>query len=320
MENVVLITDHVHESIPLYLSGMGFIVEIMPDISNDALGKVAGKYTGLIISTRTIINSTLLDKADKLLFIGRVGSGMEHVDRKACEEHGVMCFSSPEGNANAVGEHCLGLLLAVLNNIVRSDREIREGKWEREENRGEELDGKVVGIIGFGHTGPAFAKKLKGFETEILVYDKYKEIISNEYWKTVTLENIQQQADIISFHVPYTSETHHMFCTAFLEKCSKPVIILNTSRGAIMHTPDLLTGLRNGRIQGLGLDVFEDEPIFSEKVQPPSIYRSLLEQQHVVVSPHIAGWTHQSKSKLSEILMEKIGAWWSEKKEMLDKK
>jgi D-3-phosphoglycerate dehydrogenase / 2-oxoglutarate reductase len=312
MAGRVLITDHVHADIAAALEGMGYEVSSMPDITNEALIQIVGEYSGLIISTKTRIDRRLIDAAVKLRFVGRVGSGMEHVDMAYCAEKGIMCFSSPEGNANAVGEHCLGLLLSVMNNISRSNRELIAGEWHRESNRGEELAGKTIGIIGFGHTGPAFARKLKGFDVRILVYDKYRDIAGTDGLEITDILSICRDADIISFHVPHTAETHHWISKAFLAQCAKDIILLNTSRGDIANTPDLLWGLQTGKLKGLGIDVFEDEPIDKGVCHSSSVYKELLTHPHVVATPHIAGWTHQSKTLLASVLIDKIRHWHNE--------
>ena len=230
---------------------------------------------------------------------------MENVDMAYCIEKGISCFNSPEGNANAVGEHALALLLALYNRITIANNELKLGIFNREYNRGEELDGKTVGIIGFGHTGAAFAKKLMGFDVSILAYDPNKEIKQTNIIQT-SLHHLQQEADIISFHVPYSAETHHYCNAAFLQTCIKKPTIINTSRGAVCDTQAILTALRQQTIYGFCVDVFEDEPLTKNKINPTVVYEEILEFPNVIATPHIAGWSRQSKLKLVEVLWNKI--------------
>jgi D-3-phosphoglycerate dehydrogenase len=263
-------------------------------------------YEGIIISTRTKIDKRLIDVAPKLKFVGRVGSGMEHVDIDYCTKKGIRCFSSPEGNANAVGEHCLGMLLALIRNMRRSQNELLQNIWKRKENTGFELDGKTIGIIGFGHTGPAFAKKLQGFDTKLLILDPFKNINETAQIKNSTLSTIQKEADIISFHVPYNKKTHHYIDKIFIANCIKKPILINTSRGAIAKTEDLFFALENDLIRGLCIDVYEDEPLDKGIQNSLGMYKNLISFDNVIATSHIAGWTWEAKEKMINILVEKI--------------
>lgn len=263
-------------------------------------------YEGIIISTRTKIDKRLIDVAPKLKFVGRVGSGMEHVDIDYCTKKGIRCFSSPEGNANAVGEHCLGMLLALIRNMRRSQNELLQNIWKRKENTGFELDGKTIGIIGFGHTGPAFAKKLQGFDTKLLILDPFKNINETAQIKNSTLSTIQKEADIISFHVPYNKKTHHYIDKIFIANCKKKPILINTSRGAIAKTEDLFFALENDLIRGLCIDVYEDEPLDKGIQNSLGMYKNLISFDNVIATSHIAGWTWEAKEKMINILIEKI--------------
>lgn len=307
MAKKVLITAaEVHPIIPEGLLEMGFEVEISPDISRAELLQNINKYEGLIFATYTIVDCELLDAASQLKFAGRVGSGLENADVAYAASKGIAIINSPEGNANAVGEHSLGLLLSVMNNISRGQRELLNGQWQREANRGEELDGKKVGIIGFGHTGSAFAKKLRGFDVKVLAYDKYKTGFGNEFVKESTLEEIQEKADVISFHVPYSNEIHHWVNENFMLRCHQKPYLINTSRGEVFNTSDVLLALKKGSIRGLGIDVYEDEPPSKGIKNNPSLYLELFEHPKVVATPHIAGWTKESKELLATVLMDKI--------------
>jgi D-3-phosphoglycerate dehydrogenase / 2-oxoglutarate reductase len=305
MGKKVLITAEIHEYIQQRFEALGYTVDVMPELKRETLLQLIPAYEVLIITTYTKADKELIDKAQNLKIVGRVGSGMENVDVAYCEQRNIACFSSPEGNANAVGEHCLAMLLNVLNNITKANNELKNRIFLREENRGEELDGKTVGIIGYGHTGQAFAKKLRGFDVEILVYDKYKKS-GDKLVKNVSLKALQQKSDVISFHVPYTEETHHYCDAQFIAACAKAPVIINTSRGGILELVSTINALHHQKISGLCVDVFEDEPITGNKVHSVLEYDMLFSYPNVIATPHIAGWTHQSKYKLAKILMDKI--------------
>jgi D-3-phosphoglycerate dehydrogenase len=300
-----LITAEVHPYIQQRLEELNFWVTIIPEISQEKLKEIIGLYSVLIVTTYTIIDKRIIDCAPALEVIGRVGSGMENIDVEYCRQKGIACVNSPEGNANAVGEHCLAMLLSLLNNISKSNNELRKDIFLREENRGEELDGKTVGIIGYGHTGSSFARKLQGFDVKVLAYDKYKDKAENNV-ALVSLQQIQEQCDVISFHVPYNKETHHYCDAAFIDVCKKHPVIINTSRGAVVNTIDILSALQNKKLRGLCVDVFEDEPITKNKIHPHHVYRNLIALSNVIATPHIAGWTIESKYKLAKILMDKV--------------
>lgn len=300
-----LITDHVHELIPTELKALGKQVDHHPDISNDEVAEIIHRYEGLIISSKTFIDRALIDRAKTLKIVGRVGSGMEHVDRAYCDQRGIVCLNSPEGNANAVGEHAFGMLLSLANNLRTAHTELVQGTWKREENRGFELKGKTIGVIGYGHTGQAFASKFTGWGCRILVYDKYLSGFGNSLIEESTLADLQQQADVISFHVPYTTDTHYYLDEAFIKACKTSVIFINTSRGKVASARALLDALRSDLIGGLCLDVFEQEPVFQDNELDP-IYKEIFDDKRVAASPHIAGWSTESRYLLASILMEKI--------------
>lgn len=308
MQKKVLITAEIDNYIQHRFEELGYWVDVKPDIERAELLAIISTYEVLIITTYTKVDKILIDSASNLKIVGRVGSGMENVDIEYCKQKKIACLNSPEGNGNAVGEHCLAMLLNLLNNINKANNELKNNLFLREENRGEELDGKTIGIIGYGHTGQAFAKKLRGFEVAILVYDKYGEACDT-FVRNVTLDELQSNSDIISFHVPYNEETHYYCDAAFLKKCTKHPIIINTSRGAIINTIDVLNGLETKNINGLCIDVFEDEPITKNKIHTAETYQKLFSYNNVIATPHIAGWTHQSRYKLSKILMDKIEIW-----------
>lgn len=305
MHKKALITADIHPYLREQLEASGFSVDVIPEIDRTHLLEIIPAYSILIITTYTQVDMEVVDKATQLQLIGRVGSGMENVDVAYCTAKNIICVNSPEGNGNAVGEHCLAMLLSLLNNIPQANQELKQQIFRREENRGKELDGMTVGIIGYGHTGKAFARKLRGFEVEILVFDPYVTVVDS-WVKQVSLTDIQQRAEVISFHVPYNRETHHYAGTAFLEQCRMTPVIINTSRGAVADTVALMEMLEQGKIAGLCIDVFEDEPLTKNKVHVPEVYQRLLAHPRVVATPHIAGWTIASKYKLVKILMDKI--------------
>lgn len=305
MHKKALITADIHPYLREQLEASGFSVDVIPEIDRTHLLEIIPAYSILIITTYTQVDMEVVDKATQLQLIGRVGSGMENVDVAYCTAKNIICVNSPEGNGNAVGEHCLAMLLSLLNNIPQANQELRQQIFRREENRGKELDGMTVGIIGYGHTGKAFARKLRGFEVEILVFDPYVTVVDS-WVKQVSLTDIQERAEVISFHVPYNRETHHYAGTAFLEQCRMTPVIINTSRGAVADTVALTEMLEQGKIAGVCIDVFEDEPLTKNKVHVPEVYQRLLAHPRVVATPHIAGWTIASKYKLVKILMDKI--------------
>lgn len=305
MNKRVLITAEIDNYIQNRFEALNYLVDVKPEIERDELLQIISEYSVLIITTYIKVDKELIDKATNLKIVGRVGSGMENVDVDYCKQKNIACVNSPEGNGNAVGEHCLAMLLNLLNNINKANNELKNNLFLREENRGEELDGKTIGIIGYGHTGQAFAKKLRGFDVEILVYDKYRKP-KDDFIRNVYLDELQMSSDVISFHVPYNEETHHYCDSNFLENCPKEPIIINTSRGAILNTLQVLDLLEDEWISGLCIDVFEDEPITKSKIHTNETYQKLLSYNNVIATPHIAGWTKQSKYKLAKFLMDKM--------------
>ena len=265
-------------------------------------------YDGLIIRSRFRIDAGFLDKATQLKFIGRVGAGLENIDTDYAYAMGVHLISAPEGNQNAVGEHALGMLLSLFNKLTISDREVRNGIWQRESNRGNELDGKTIGIIGYGHMGKAFSKKLQGFDVDVLCYD-IKANVGDENSRQVPLEVLQEKAHILSLHVPQTAATINMVNTDFISSFKHPFWLLNTARGNCVVTSDLVKALESKKIRGAALDVMEYEKssfetIFSNKT--PQAVSSLLKADNVIFSPHVAGWTIESHRKLAQTIVDKI--------------
>jgi len=303
-----IVTDHLDPAIKLSLEKLDRQVDWMPDISMQELLDRIGGYEGMVISSKTTVDKRLIDRATSLRIVARAGSGMEHVDRDYCQTKGIICFSSPEGNRNAVAEHAFGMLLTLTNHLRRAHFELTQGIWRREENRGFELKGRTIGIIGYGHTGSTFATKFSGWGVKLLAYDKYKSGFGSDLVAESRYEQILEEADAISFHVPLNSEARHWINADFIEKCKEGVILLNTSRGGVLHTKETVEALRNGRIGGLGIDVFEDEPLQKAQVNDYAIYEELISFENVIATPHIAGWTKESKVQLVEILAGKIKA------------
>lgn len=305
---LVLITDDCHTLLIDGLERMGFTCHFLPDITLEQTREIIHRYQGLIINSKITVDRAFLDAASELRFVGRLGSGMEIVDRDYAAQRKVAVLSSPEGNRNAVAEQALGMLLALANNLIRSDREVRQNIWRREANRGFELRGRTIGIIGFGHTGSQFARKLAGMEMTVLAFDKYlTDYATDMPWvRETTLDDLQQHADIISLHLPLTAETRHLVTKKFVDRCKPGFILINTARGSCIKTEDVVKALENGKIGGACLDVFENEKPGTFNLLEKSLYQRLHQMDNVVLSPHVAGWTIESKRLLAEILLEKI--------------
>lgn len=277
--------------------------------SKEAIEAKIKDYHGIVIRSRFKIDKNFIDKATNLQFIARVGAGLESIDCDYASSKNIALIAAPEGNRNAVAEHSLGMLLSLFNNLNRADREIRAGHWNRESNRGHELDGKTVGIIGYGNMGKWFAKKLRGFDVEVLCYD-IKDNVGDENAKQVSLTELQQKTDVLSLHLPWTPETDKMINTAFINAFTKAFWILNTSRGKNIVTADLVEALQSKKILGAGLDVLEYEKLSFETLfqdkNTPEAFQYLLEADNVLLSPHVAGWTFESHERLAQTIVDKI--------------
>ncbi len=305
----VLFVDSAHPQLIDDINELGFESEHIPEITREQLMEIIGEYYGIIIRSRILLDEEILSKAHNLRFIGRVGAGMESIDEAYAKSKNIECFNSPEGNRDAVAEHAMGMLLAMLNHLINADREVRKGIWNREGNRGTEIKNKTVAIIGYGNMGTAFSERLLGFKPNIIAFDKYKFNYSNESVKEVALEEVFETADIISLHVPLTDETHYMVDDAFINRFKKNIYLINTSRGKVVKTTDLVSNLKSGKILGAALDVLEYESHSFENLAStalPQDFQWLLQSEKVILSPHIAGWTQESKVKLSLVLAEKI--------------
>lgn len=305
----VLCIDSNHAILHETLIEHGFHCDLFWDKSKEDLIQIIPQYDALVIRSKFKITQDILDSAINLKCIGRVGAGMENIDVEYALSKGIKCVHAPEGNRVAVGEHALGMLLMLLNNLKRADDEVRHGIWKRAENRGYEIAGKTVGIIGYGHMGSSFAQRLQGFDCTILAYDKYKTNFGNEFVKESTLHEIFNRADIVSIHLPLTEETYHYINAEFIQSFKKHIYIINTARGKCLNTEHLVDTLESGKVIGACLDVLEYESVSFEHIDIatlPAPMQYLLKSDKVILTPHIAGWTHESNYKMSKIIAEKM--------------
>jgi len=306
----ILHIDSNHNLLLNQLNDLGFTNHEDYTASKQEIEAKISDYDGIIIRSRFTIDKQFLDAAVNLKFIGRVGAGLENIDSDYAKKKGVYLISAPEGNRNAVGEHSLGMLLSLFNKLNKADNEVRQGKWLREDNRGLELDGKTVGLIGYGNMGKAFAKKLRGFEVDVLCYD-IKANVEDENCRQVPLEELQERADVLSLHTPQTELTIDMVNSEFINNFRKPFWLINTARGKSVVTEDLVSALDSGKILGAGLDVLEYEKASFESLfnsALPEAFEYLINADNVLLTPHVAGWTVESKEKLAQTIVDKIKA------------
>lgn len=303
---------HLDKNHPILIESLrkaGFENEENYTATKSEVEALINNHDGIVIRSRFNIDKQFLDAAKNLKFIARVGAGLESIDIDYAEKLGIHLISAPEGNRNAVGEHSLGMLLSLFNKLSTANRDVKSGLWNREANRGTELDGKTVGLIGYGNMGKSFAKKLRGFDCEVLCYD-IKDNVGDENAKQVSLEELQQKADVLSLHTPWTPLTNKMVNAAFINAFAKPFWLINTARGKSVVTADLVSSLKSGKVLGAGLDVLEFEKLSFESLfgsdDIPVELQELFKMDNVLLSPHIAGWTVESKIRLSEVIVEKI--------------
>lgn len=311
MDIKILHIDSNHPLLWDQLEQAGFINHADFTSSKQEIEAKIQDYQGIVIRSRFKIDKQFLDKATNLQFIARVGAGLESIDCDYATSKNISLIAAPEGNCNAVAEHTLGMILSLFNKLNIADSEIRAGEWNREKNRGYELDGKTVGIIGYGNMGKAFAKKLRGFEVEVLCYD-IKENVGDANAKQVSLQELQQKTDVLSLHIPWTPETDKMVNLDFINAFAKNIWIINTSRGKNIITADLVTAMQSGKVLGAGLDVLEYEKLSFETLfqdkNTPEAFQYLLDGRKVILTPHIAGWTYESHERLAQVIVDKIKA------------
>ncbi|NIG51952.1 NAD(P)-dependent oxidoreductase [Chitinophaga sp. Cy-1792] len=306
MSRKVLITAKVHPYLTDQLQSKGFEVIYEPNISYEEVYAAIGDCVGLIVTTRIRVDKHIIDHARQLEWIGRLGSGMELIDVPYAESKGIHCVSSPEGNRDPVGEQAVGMLLTLMHNVLKSNLELRRGIWERDGNRAWELGGKTVAIIGFGHTGSTFANKLKGFDVNIIAHDKYKKGFGTAAIREVSMEEVYQHADIVSLHLPLTPETMHLANASFFESFAHPIWFMNTARGKLVNNRDLIAALENGQVRGACLDVLENEKLNTYSAEDKEQLQYFLDAQNVVLTPHIAGYSHEASIRMPRVVLEKL--------------
>lgn len=302
----VLITDAVHPSLLTGLDLLGYAATYAPAMSRAEMYAVLSHYESVVINTRCGIDRAGMEAAPHLKWIARLGSGLDILDLVAAKELNIAIFSAPEGNAQAVAEHALGMLLALTNRILPADQSVRSGEWLREANRGTEIRGKTIGIIGYGHNGSAFARLLRHWDVQVLVYDKYKSGFGDDRIRESAIDEVCTQSDILSLHIPLTEETRNMVDDIFLENVKPGCILINTSRGKVVDLPALVRALKNHKIRGACLDVFPAEPPMKGIERDVTAFQQLCTMDHVVMTPHVAGWTVESKQKIADVLLERI--------------
>ncbi len=308
MQEQILIIDDIHTGIFEALEELGYKIDYQPTIKREEILKIVADYDGIIVRSKTILDKTFFEAAKKLSFIARAGAGLDLIDLDEVAERNIQIVNAPEGNRDALGEHCLGLVLCLLNKINLAHDQIVAGNWDREANRGKELGEMTVGVIGYGHMGAAFCQRLQGFGCEVLVYDKYKTGFSNQWLKEVPLEKLFESCDLLSLHIPLSEETNGMVDASFIGKFKKNIYVINTARGEIMPLKDLKAGLNAGKILGAALDVHEFEKRKSLSIEEKQLFESIKAADNVLLTPHVGGWTYASYRKISEVLLSKIAS------------
>ena len=303
-----LIIDQMHNSIVPLLTEVGLAPDYQPNITKEALFEEVGKYEVLVVRSKIAVNEALLQRATRLRVIARAGAGLDQLDMDAIEARNIQVVNAPEGNRDALAERAIGILLALFNKINLGDAQVRSGQWDREGNRGVELMGKTVGLIGYGYMGQAFAQRLSGFGCHVLAYDKYKDMRHIAHAEAVGLDQLYAQTDVLSLHVPLTDETHHMVTADFIDRFEKPLYILNTARGKVLVLKDLLQQMEQGKVLGAALDVLENEKLHTLTPSERAVFEALIHKNNVILTPHVGGWTHESYRKINEVLANKLKA------------
>lgn len=305
----ILIVDEMHPSLIEMLDRDGWDYEYAPSLKRNEILEAVGAYEGLMIRSKTVVDVAFLERAPRLRFIARAGAGLDLIDIPAVEKRNIALFHAGTGNRDAVAEHVLGMLLGLFNNIIRADRQVRQGIWDREGNRGVELMGKTVGLIGYGNNGSATGKRLSGFGCRVLAFDKYKENYGDANATAASLEQIQEEADIVSLHIPLTEESFHLIDQDFIDKMARPFFLVNAARGEVADLTAVVAGLKSGKIRGACLDVLENEKLAKLTPAQQEVFDYLVQSDKVVLTPHVGGWTHESYVRINEVLVRQIGEW-----------
>lgn len=303
-----LIIDEMHESLLPLLNSIGIKGDYQPNIKKDEVALKLAGYDGVVVRSKVFVDEKLLKHADSLKYICRAGAGIDNLDVDYIESRGIKIINAPEGNRNALAEHTIGLLFSLLNNIVKSDKEVRAMKWDREGNRGHEIIGKTIGLIGYGYMGEAFASKIVHFGCRVIVYDKYKDAIDCDGIEQVELSEIFNEADILSIHVPLTAETRFMVDNEFLSKFKKPIWFINTSRGEVASLDAIKRNLSSGKLLGAALDVIENEKLNTFTENQKNTFNEISSFDNVILTPHVAGWSFESYERINEVLVNKLKA------------
>ena len=301
-----LIIDDLHACIISLLEEVGYVVDYRPGLSRPEVLACIADYEGLIVRSKLAVDQELIDGAPNLRFVGRAGAGLDQLDVEALTARGIAILNAPEGNRDALAEHLVGMLLSLLNHIHRADRQVRAGTWDREGNRGTELMGKTVGLVGYGYMGQAFAQRLSGFGVTVLAYDKYRKDYSDRNATQATMNELHERAEVLSFHVPLTEETHHLVDKSYLDRFQKDIYLLNSARGKIMTLATLAEAIAQGKVRGAALDVLESEPPAKMPPEQRRYFDELSQSDRVLFTPHVGGWTHESYEKISRVLAQKI--------------
>ena len=301
-----LIIDDLHACIIPLLEEVGYAVDYRPGLSRPEVLSCIADYEGLIVRSKVAVDQELIAAATNLCFVGRAGAGLDQLDVDALTARGIAILNAPEGNRDALAEHLVGMLLSLLNHIHRADQQVRGGAWDREGNRGTELMGKTVGLVGYGYMGQAFAQRLSGFGVNVLAYDKYRQDYSDRYATEATMNELHERAEVLSFHVPLTEETHHLVDKSYIDRFQKDIYLLNTARGKIMTLATLAEAIGRGKVRGAALDVLESEPPARMPADQRRYFDELSQSGRVLFTPHVGGWTHESYEKISRVLAQKI--------------